>query len=36
MKIALPNSQRINVINIYLPPPSSLAKRKIPETEATE
>jgi exonuclease III len=36
IKITLPNSQRINIVNIYLPPVSSLTKRAIPETEAIE
>jgi exonuclease III len=35
MKIILPNSNRINIINIYLPPTSSLTKRNIPEDQAT-
>jgi exonuclease III len=34
-KIRLPNSQRINVANVYLPPASSLAKRNITEAHAT-
>lgn len=35
VKIRLPNSQRVNIANIYLPPTSSLAKRNITETDAT-
>jgi len=35
MKIILPNSERINIINKYLPPTSSLTKRNIPEEQAT-
>jgi hypothetical protein len=31
----LPNSQRVNVINVYLPPTSSLKRRNITEAEAT-
>jgi hypothetical protein len=34
-RIKLPNSERINVVNIYLPPTASLKKRYIPESEAT-
>jgi hypothetical protein len=34
-KLRLPNSQRVNVANIYLPPTSSLAKRNITEEHAT-
>jgi exonuclease III len=34
-KIRLPNSQRVNIVNIYLPPTSSLAKRDITEAHAT-
>jgi hypothetical protein len=34
-KIILPNSERINIINIYLPPTSSLTKQNIPEEQAT-
>ena len=34
-KIRLPNSQRVNIANIYLPPTSSLAKRDITEAHAT-
>jgi exonuclease III len=34
-KITLPNSQRINIVNVYLPPASSLKKRNIPEAQAT-
>jgi hypothetical protein len=31
MKLVLPNSQRVNIINVYLPPTSSLARRNITE-----
>jgi hypothetical protein len=34
-KIRLPNSQHVNIANIYLPPTSSLAKRDITEAHAT-
>jgi endonuclease/exonuclease/phosphatase family metal-dependent hydrolase len=34
-KLVLPNSQRINVVNVYLPPTSSLARRAIAEAHAT-
>ena len=34
-KIILPNSQRINIVNIYIPPMTSLTKRNILETHAT-
>ena len=34
-KLRLPNSQRVNVANVYLPPTSSLAKRDISEAHAT-
>jgi hypothetical protein len=34
-KIILPNSQRVNIVNVYLPPTSSLARRDILETHAT-
>jgi exonuclease III len=34
-KIILPNSQRINVVNVYIPPATSLTKRNILETHAT-
>lgn len=34
-KIILPNSQRINVINTYIPPATSLKKRHILESDAT-
>jgi endonuclease/exonuclease/phosphatase family metal-dependent hydrolase len=35
VKLRLPNSQRVNVANVYLPPTSSLAKRDISEAHAT-
>jgi exonuclease III len=35
VKLTLPNSQRVNVINVYLPPSQSLKRRAITETEAT-
>jgi hypothetical protein len=35
IKIRLPNSQRVNIANVYLPPTSSLAKRGIAEAHAT-
>lgn len=35
VKIRLPNSQRVNIANVYLPPTSSLARRDIPEAHAT-
>jgi hypothetical protein len=34
-KLVLPNSQRINVVNVYIPPTSSLALRDITEAQAT-
>lgn len=34
-KLILPNSQRINVVNVYLPPTSSLTRRGIAEAQAT-
>jgi exonuclease III len=34
-KIRLPNSQRVNIANVYLPPTSSLTKRAITEAHAT-
>jgi hypothetical protein len=34
-KLTLPNSQRVNIVNVYLPPTSSLARRAITETHAT-
>jgi hypothetical protein len=34
-KIILPNSLRINVVNVYIPPATSLIKRNILETHAT-
>jgi exonuclease III len=34
-KLILPNSQRINIVNVYLPPTSSLTRRDITETHAT-
>ena len=35
-KLILPTSELANIINIYLPPISSLARRHITETEATD
>jgi hypothetical protein len=35
IKLKLPNSQRVNIANVYLPPTSSLAKRGITEAHAT-
>jgi exonuclease III len=35
VKLRLPNSQRVNIANVYLPPTSSLAKRDITEAHAT-
>jgi exonuclease III len=35
LKITLPNSQRINVVNVYLPPTASLKRRDITEAQAT-
>lgn len=35
VKIRLPNSQRVNIANVYLPPTSSLVKRNITEAHAT-
>jgi exonuclease III len=35
-KLILPTSERINIINVYLPPTSSLARRDITETQATD
>jgi Endonuclease-reverse transcriptase len=35
LKITLPNSQRINVVNVYLPPTTSLKRRDITEAQAT-
>ena len=32
----LPNIQRLNVVNIYLPPTASLMKCNIPESQAIE
>jgi exonuclease III len=34
-KLILPNSQRINIANVYIPPTSSLARRDITESHAT-
>jgi hypothetical protein len=34
-KLILPTSERINVVNVYLPPTSSLARRDITEQAAT-
>ena len=34
-KLVLPNSQRINVVNVYIPPTSSLTCRDITEAQAT-
>lgn len=34
-KLILPTSERINIINVYLPPTSSLARRDITEANAT-
>jgi exonuclease III len=34
-KLILPTSQRINIINVYIPPTSSLARRDITEAQAT-
>lgn len=34
-KLILPTSERISVVNVYLPPTSSLARRDIPEPQAT-
>jgi Endonuclease/Exonuclease/phosphatase family. len=36
VKIILPNSQRMNIVTIYLPPTSSLKKRNITEETATK
>lgn len=35
VKRILPNSQRVNLVNVYLPPTSSLTKRGITEVHAT-
>ena len=35
VKLMLPNSQRINIVNIYLPPAQSLKCRTITEAQAT-
>jgi exonuclease III len=35
VKLKLPNSQRVNIANVYMPPASSLAKRAITEAHAT-
>jgi exonuclease III len=35
-KLIMPTSERINVVNIYVPPTSSLARRNITELQATE
>jgi exonuclease III len=35
VKLTLPNSERINVVNVYLPPATSLKRRAITEAEAT-
>jgi Endonuclease/Exonuclease/phosphatase family. len=35
VKLRLPNSQRVNIANVYLPPTSSLTKRDITEAHAT-
>jgi hypothetical protein len=35
LKLILPNSTRINIINIYLPPYTSLKKRNIQDSVAT-
>ena len=34
-KLILPNSKILNVVNVYLPPTSSLARRDITEMQAT-
>jgi exonuclease III len=34
-KLILPNSQRVNIANVYIPPTSSLARRGITESHAT-
>jgi exonuclease III len=34
-KLILPTSQRINIVNIYVPPTSSLTRRGITEAQAT-
>ena len=34
-KVILPNSQRVNIVNVYIPPTSSLARRDIQENHAT-
>jgi hypothetical protein len=36
VKLLLPNSTRINIFNIYIPPASSLRKRNITEQTATK
>lgn len=35
-KIILPNSQRVNVVNVYLPPTTSLRRRDITDQHATD
>ena len=35
-KLIMPTSKRINVVNVYVPPTSSLARRDITELQATE
>ena len=34
-KLILPTSERITIVNVYLPPTSSLARRNITEQQAT-
>ena len=34
-RLILPTSQRVNIINVYLPPLSSLLRRNITEAQAT-
>jgi hypothetical protein len=34
-KLILPTSERVNIVNAYLPPTSSLARRDITEAHAT-
>ena len=34
-KLVLPTSQRINIVNVYVPPTSSLTRRDITEAQAT-
>jgi exonuclease III len=35
-KLILPTSERINIVNVYIPPTSSLACRNITEVQATD